>query len=227
MKNLKQKIILSILASFLLFVFAIKAQAQKAEAGIRYMPTISAFDLKNSDGGSVHGQATFGHGGGILIGYSLTDLFEIQGEVIYNTLSQKYKEQDIERNINLRYINIPILASFNTGKKKLVNFNAVVGPQIGLNVGSSVKTTSGNIINVPDAVVSVSKGDLGFAYGVGVDFGLNSSKTFRLGIGFRGVYGLFDISDHSKTIVTNSYYVIDHTHIKTYSAYIGASYLFL
>ncbi|MBK5284842.1 MAG: PorT family protein, partial [Bacteroidia bacterium] len=60
----------------------------------------------------------------------------------------------------------------------------------------------------------------------GVDFGLNASQTFRLGLGFRGVYGLFDISDNSQTLADDSFYVLDRSHVKTYAGYIGFSLLF-
>jgi len=45
-------------------------------------------------------------------------------------------------------------------------------------------------------------------------------------MGFRGVYGLFDISDDSGTTSTDSYYVLDKTNLKTYSVYAGLSILF-
>ncbi len=77
-----------------------------------------------------------------------------------------------------------------------------------------------------DPVLSVKKGDLGLAYGAGFDFGLDPENKIRLGLGFRGVFGLLNISDDSKTQETNSYYVLDKTNIKTYSVYMGLSVLF-
>lgn len=189
------------------------------------MPTISSLDVQSSSGGQISGDATVGFGAGIFLGFNFSDNFGLQGEAIYSTLNQKYTEDDVEKEIKLEYINIPLLLSFNTGKLKPVNFNVVAGPQIGISVGSELFTSDGGD---PDneAVLSVKKGDLGFAYGAGFDFGLNTAKTFRLGIGFRGVYGLIDISDNSNNNSTNSYYVLDKAHIKTYSVYLGASFLF-
>jgi len=79
---------------------------------------------------------------------------------------------------------------------------------------------------VLDPQVNVKKGDLGFAYGAGLDFGLDQENMVRLGLGFRGVYGLLDISDDSKTQTNDKYYVLDRTHIKTYAVYMGLSVLF-
>ena len=214
------------LSLFVLLAFVPQiSNAQKGEFGVRFMPTISSLDVQSSSGGQISGDATVGFGAGIFLGFNFSDNFGLQGEAIYSTLNQKYTEDDVEKEIKLEYINIPLLLSFNTGKLKPVNFNVVAGPQIGISVGSELFTSDGGD---PDneAVLSVKKGDLGFAYGAGFDFGLNTAKTFRLGIGFRGVYGLIDISDNSNNNSTNSYYVLDKAHIKTYSVYLGASFLF-
>lgn len=230
MKNLKSKIILSVAVAILLCTFSANAQDdvanQNAEFGIRFMPTFSAIKLKTSSGGSIHGDVTFGFGIGALLGFNISKHVGIQGEIIYSSIAQKTKEQNVERRINLRYINIPLLLSLNTGKSKAVNLNVVAGPQIGFNVGSSITISGTPDPNNPEAVLAVKKSDLGLAYGLGVDFGLNAARTFRLGLGYRGVLGLFDISDNSGTVVTDSYYVLDRTNVKTNSAYLGISLLF-
>ncbi|MCB0596775.1 MAG: PorT family protein [Lewinellaceae bacterium] len=225
MKNLMFKIVLRASIATLLLGFALNAGAQRIEFGLRFMPTLSSFDVKTSSGGTVKGEATVGFGFGAILGYNFSDHFEIQGEVIYNSLSQKYKELDIERKVKLDYVNIPLLLSLNTGKSKPINFNVVAGPQMGINVGSSLKVSSSGV-DTPNALLSVKKGDLGFAYGAGLDFGLNPASNFRLALGFRGVYGLFDISDNNKNNSTDSFFVLDRSHIKTYSGYIGFSVLF-
>lgn len=216
---------LASVASFL-FVFAINVDAQKAEFGLRLMPTFSSFEMQTSSGGTVKGEVTLGFGGGAFLGFNFSKHVGVQGEVIYSSVSQKYKELDVERRVNLRYLNIPLLLSLNTGKTRMVNLNLVGGPQIGISTGTNLFTSGGDGTNNPEAVLSVKKGDLGFAYGAGIDFALNEAHTFRLGLGYRGVLGLFDISDNSHTIATNAYYIIDRTHIKTNAIYFGISLLF-
>jgi len=225
MKNSCLKITL-LSFTFLFFSLGLTGlRAQKAEFGIRYMPTISNLDVQTSSGGKITTDATIGFGAGVLLGINLSDHFAIQGEVIYSKLNQKYSEDNLNKEIKLEYINIPLLLAYNTGKLNPVNFNVVVGPQIGISVGSQLFTSSETDPN-GDAVLSVKKGDLGFAYGAGLDFGLNAAQTFRLGIGFRGVYGLVDISDNSNNLESGSYYVLDKANVKTYSAYLGLSFLF-
>jgi opacity protein-like surface antigen len=226
MKNHKNKIFVTFTVAITLFILAFSAVAQNTEFGLRFMPTFSSFNMKTSTGGNIKGEITLGYGVGALLGFNLTQHTGIQGEIIYNTLSQQYKEQDVERKINLKYINIPFLLSINSGKNNPVNLNLVVGPQIGISVGTNVTTSGGDGVNTSPAILSVKKGDLGFAYGAGLDFALNTSRTVRLGLGFRGVYGLLDISNNSTTATTDSYYILDRTFIKTYSVYTGLSILF-
>lgn len=199
---------------------------KKAEFGIRFMPTFSNLDLKTSDGNKVKGEATLGYGIGGLLGFNFNKHIGVQGEVIYSSLSQKYQDQNIERKVNLKYINIPLLLSLNSGKSNAVNLNLVVGPQIGVNVGSSVYSSGSNGTNDPEPVVSIRKGDLGFAFGGGVDFGLNTDRTIRLSLGYRGVIGLFDISDDNQSTATESFLVIDKANVNTNAAYMGLSILF-
>lgn len=225
MKNLKNILISFFSVAALLYVFSIKADAQKAEFGLRLMPTFSSFEMKNSGGGTVDGEVTLGFGLGALLGFNFSDHIGVQGEVIYSSVSQRYKELEIEHRVNLRYFNIPLLLSLNTGKTKAINFNIVGGPQIGISAGTKLLTSGGNNATL-DPVLSVKKGDLGLAYGAGIDFGLNPARTFRLGLGYRGVLGLFDISDNSGSIATDAYYIIDRTNIRTNAIYAGISFLF-
>jgi hypothetical protein len=200
--------------------------AQHAEIGFRYMPTFSSSSFQTAAGGSIKGEVTLGYGVGGFLAFNFNNHVGLQAEVIYNSISQKYKESDFERKINLKYFNIPLLLSINTGKDKVVNFNIVAGPQLGLSVGSSITNPGNTGIDSVRAVLAVKKGDLGLAYGAGLDFALNAAHTFRLGIGYRGVVGLFDISDNSATLSNKSYFILGKTHINTNSVYAGLSFIF-
>lgn len=194
--------------------------------GIRYMPTISSIKVQNFEG-DVQGDFILGHGYGGLLGINFNNHIGLQVEVIYNQLSQKYKDHDLERRIDLNYVNVPLLLSLNTNRKKIINLNIVAGPQLGVNVGATLKTTGTNNGNVnTQAVLAVKKNDFGIAYGAGLDFGLNLRRTIRLDIGFRGFMGLLDVSDESATLDANSYYVLRKEQIQTYSGYVGLLFIF-
>jgi hypothetical protein len=231
MKTLKTNI--AVYASFaaMLCASALSATAQteaedkNLEFGVRLMPTVSSFQIRTADSSTVKGQATLGWGGGAFVGYNFNQNIGVQAELLYFSVAQENKEGDVNRKVNLRYVNIPLLLSLNTGKSKVVNLNVSAGPQLGVSAGGDVTTSGGNDVTTPKAVVVVKTTDIGFAYGAGLDFGLNAARTFRLGLGFRGVYGLFDVSDKSGNTETNSYLILDKSHVKTYSAYVGVSIL--
>jgi hypothetical protein len=208
----------------ILFSSGVMAQ-KKAEIGFRFMPTLSAFSVNTSSGGTVKGEAKLGYGVGFLLGWNFSKNVSVQGEIIYSSISQKYVDQDIEHDINLKYINIPLLLSLNTNKYGPVNLSLVGGPQLGLNVGSSVSSTGGDGTYTSQAVISIKKGDIGVAYGLGIDFGLNTDQTVRLGLGYRAVQGLIDISDDSEQLESDSYYIVDKAKVKTQAVYVGLSLL--
>lgn len=223
--NILSKKISTAAGTALLLLSLTKLDAQKMEFGLRYMPTFSSFEVFTPGNGRQIGDYTNGYGFGATLGFNFTDHVGIQVEAIYSAIGQKYTEVDVERKINLKYINVPLLLSINTGKSKVVNFNLVGGPQIGISVGSNIFTSKDGPEN-SNAVLSVKNGDLGVAYGAGLDFGVNSARTMRIGLGFRGVQGLFDISDNNATLSTDGYYLLDRSKVKTYAAYAGLSLLF-
>jgi opacity protein-like surface antigen len=222
----KKQLILCVTISALLMIRSASSYSQKGEFGLRFMPTYSSLKLNTSTGGSVEGSATLGYGVGAFLGFNFNPHIGVQVEGIYTSITQKYKEEEIERKINLKYFNIPLLLSLNTNKNLPVNFNIVGGPQMGISVGSSLSSEGGDGTSTNEAILSVRKGDVGIAFGAGLDFGVNPAKTIRIGFGYRGVRGLFDISDNSRTTTTNSYYILDRTKIKTNSVYVGASIMF-
>jgi len=193
--------------------------------GARFMPTISSFGYHKLNGGAVETTFVLGYGFGGLIGVNASEHVGFQAEVIYLMLAQKYKEASAaEREVKLSYVNVPLMLVLNTDYNKPVNLNVCFGPQIGFNTGSKISSgESANGSDTINAVLAVKPMDVGFAYGAGLDFG---SPYVKLSLGFRGVYGLLDISDNSKSVTTNEYYVLERAHVKTYSGYIGLTFGF-
>jgi opacity protein-like surface antigen len=196
------------------------------EVGLRLMPTFSDIKMKTASGGEVSGNAVLGFGIGGFIGFHFSNYIGVQGEFIYSSINQETSDNNINRRVNLRYVNIPLLLSLNTGTNRMVNLNLVAGPQMGFQTGSSLSLSGANDPNNPQPILSVKKSDIGFAYGAGVDFGLNPMRTIRLGMGYRGVFGLLDVSDRSKTTSDNTYYVFDKAHVRTHSGYVALSIRF-
>lgn len=195
------------------------------EIGARYMPTFSSFDVRGSNG-VVYSQFTLSHGVGAFMAFNASEHVGFQVEGIYLSMSQKYRENDLDRTVYLNYMNFPLLLSLNTSKGGPVNLNIVGGPQFGLNVGSRVETAPGGQADTVNAVVAVKAGDVGIAYGAGLEFGLGADHNIALELGFRGVYGLIDISDKSKSTTTDQYYVLDRAHVQSYAGYVGLRFGF-
>jgi hypothetical protein len=193
--------------------------------GVRFMPVFTSFDFKKVDNGVVSGDFVLGYGFGAVIGANFSEHVGLQVEVIYNTLSQKYKDMDLDRTVDVSYVNIPLLLVLNTGVSKPVNLNLAFGPQLGINAGSKVTTSGSNSeVDTLHGVFAVKKGDFGIAYGIGLDFAMGASA--RLSVGYRGVTGLIDVSDKSTSLTTDQYYILDRVHVNTNAAYIGLAFLF-
>ena len=193
------------------------------EFGIRYMPTFSSIDM-NSSNGVVEGSFTMSNGFGGMLGINLTNNLGIQGEINYYQINQKYADGNLNRDLTINYLNIPVLLSLNTNKAAPVNLNLVAGPQFGINVGSKFETSGSNNSDTARAVVALRKGDVGVAYGAGLEFALNKNHSLRLDLGFRGFYGLVNMD--SSTNDDGTYNVIVSASRKTYGGYVGLAWMF-
>jgi Outer membrane protein beta-barrel domain len=210
-------------AFFLLCAPLCAVKAQGLYIGARLLPIFSNFDVSQPNGSTFKTTAVVTLGGGGLIGYNFTNHFALQGEVLYSPLAQKYNDElDHSHTVHLDYLNIPVLAVFNTGVDKPVNLNIALGPQLGINAGSRVDAGSSGDVDTVTAVLKVKPADIGIAYGVGLDFGGVGRITFD--VGYRGVVGLVDISDNSNTLETGQYYILQKSHITTHAGYVGVKF---
>jgi opacity protein-like surface antigen len=193
--------------------------------GGRLLATVAYFDVHDYSGAVYSTDFIISYGGGGLIGTNFGRNVGMQLEVLYSPLAQKYKDQGLERTLHVTYLNIPLLLVLNTDVTKPVNFNIVAGPQLGINTGSRIESNDiGDNTEAVHAVLAVKGSDIGLAFGAGLDF--NIANALTLNIGYRGVYGLLDISDKSRNLTTNEYYILDRSHVQTHSAYAGLNILF-
>jgi hypothetical protein len=199
---------------------------RKTEFGLRYYPTFSTLKVRTYSGEVVDGTFTMGNVFGAFIGHNFNRHVGLVLEVDYNQMAQKYRDGNLDRVVNLSYLNIPVLLSFNTDKTNWVNWNFVVGPQFGLNIGSSLKTTGNANGDTLRATVGVKQGDVGLAYGTGLEFALNKAHTFRLDVGFRGYYGLVNVDAKESSSNSGTYNVVLQAARKYYSGYVGLTFVF-
>jgi hypothetical protein len=199
---------------------------RRGEFGIRYMPTFYSLTLRDANNETIKGSLTMSHGWGVMLGFNFSRHVGIVGEVDYLQINQKFKDRSLNRTVQISYLNIPVLLSLNTNKESAVNLNFVVGPQFGLNVGSSVKTEDNGNADSLKAVVAAKPGDVGVAYGAGLEFALNKNHSVRLDLGFRGYYGLVDMRASQTNNNPDTYNVLLRASRKTYAGYIGLTFLF-
>lgn len=205
-----------------------KPPLRHGEFGVRYMPTFSSMALRTYNGDVVQGDLTMSHGVGVMLGLNFTKNVGLQAEVNYLEVTQKYKDRNLDRQVDVAYLNVPVLLSVNTDKTRIVNLNFVAGPQFGFNVGSSIKTSGTESENTETlrAVVGASGTDIGLAYGTGLEIALNKAHTFRLDLGYRGFYGIVDGKADQSSNNPDTYNVLVKASRKSHAAYLGLTACF-
>lgn len=192
------------------------------EMGFHYMPTFYDMDFRTSDGGIVKGSVSLSHGFGAMMAFNLSQHIGFQSEIDYYKASQSYRDLDVSQNVDIKYIDIPMLLTLNTNKTARVNLNAVVGPQFGLNVGSNISSSGSNGNSTP--TIALKKGDVGAAFGAGLEFALNQAHSVRLDLGYRGFYGLVSMSADKTS--SGTYNIIVDAKRKTNAVYVRLTFLF-
>jgi hypothetical protein len=185
----------------------------RGEFGIRYMPLFTSLDLYTNNGNSATGVVTMQHGAGAMIGFNFSKNVGLQLEGNYYNASQTIRNQATGQtyDVDLGYLNFPVLLVLNTDKRRAINANVHGGPQFGLNVSSNVKTTGSGDYQAVSATIATGNNDIGVAYGAGLEIALNKAHTLRLDLGYRGFYGLVDLgaseTNHGDNATTYNIFV--------------------
>ncbi len=147
------KIIYTTVLSF--FLFAGVATAQQSNIGIK--GGLNAFTLK--PGGSANFDTKVGFHLGLFSHMHLAENIALQPELVFSTQGARYRAAGTDVDLNLNYINIPVLFQymFDNG------FRLQAGPQLGILASAKTKTNNTEI-NVKDNYESI---DLGLAVGAG------------------------------------------------------------
>jgi len=78
---------------------------------------------------------------GVMGNYGITEMFSVQGEMLYDTKGAKFEGEDMDGNketipLNLNYISIPIMFKATFGDE--IKFFGQVGPTIGILMGAKM-----------------------------------------------------------------------------------------
>lgn len=139
-----------------------------------------------------------------LIGHAhLSGQFALQPELVYSVQGSKYKVSGNEVNLNLNYINIPLMFQYMYDN----GFRLQAGPQVGVLVNARTKTNN-LASDVKDDFESI-----GLGIGVGVSY-VNPATDF--GFDARYNHGLSNISKNNDSGMYNRgfqvgvFYLINH-----------------
>ena len=176
-----------ILAATVLFAFGANAQV-KAHFGIK--AGMNASEL-HGEGDNDNAKTKIGfHAGGLAHIHGNSN-WAFQPEVIYSLEGAKYDVAGVDGNINLSYLNVPLLAQymFDNG------FRIQAGPQIGFLMSAKAKTDN-NSVDVKDGYKSTA---------ISLPVGVGYLTTSGLGFDARYVFGLTDINENGTGVKGNTF----------------------
>jgi hypothetical protein len=169
----------------LLFV-CVLALTTLSQAQVRF-GVKAGINLANVSGDDVDGNSMkIGFNAGAVAKISVSEAFSIQPEIVYSDQGAKL-EDDVK--LNLSYINIPILAQYNTG-----GFIIETGPQFGFRMGAKLKGDGGSL--------DLKEQTKGFDLGWGIGVGYLTQSGF--GVNARYNLGLSNIADDDDGDLKNS-----------------------
>ena len=183
-KKLMKKISLFVFASFLgAMVFA-----QDAQLGLKAGLNVS--NLSNSSGNQMGSK--IGFNGGLLAHIHMSPNLAVQPEVMYSGQGAKYTVSDGEHDLNINYVNVPVLLQYMFAN----GFRLETGPQLGFL--ASVKDKVGNF-----ETNNFSKQDFkstDFSWPVGLGY-LSPSG---LGVDARYNFGISNINNVGTNVLHNN-----------------------
>jgi hypothetical protein len=167
-----------LLIALALFVFNANAQEKPtkdsgavsfgAKAGVNFA-TITGDETSGVDA------RTSFHVGGV-VEIPVSDVFSVQPELLYSSQGAKYKEEDIDVELKLDYLNLPIMAKFYVGE----GFSLEAGPQIGIMLSSKFEV-EGISAEIDEATKDIDFG-LNFGLGYKMATGLTLGARYNLGL---------------------------------------------
>jgi len=207
-----------LIISVILFVFSCSLKAQKGkELIVGANGALTAVLIMNQNfygEPEVDYAPKMGYAAGFNLGYNFTESLGVMSEIQYSLQGQKYEGKqslngtsyEVVRDIDLRYLNIPLLFKFSSGDK-MVRFRFLVGPQLGILLDATQDyTRNGKKLGTPaennDGITFITddddikdrfdKYDIGIVGDVGADFHVTDDICITAGL--RGNYGFRDIN---------------------------------
>lgn len=169
-------------------VMAFAVNAQNISLGLKAGFNLATLDNKQS----VDFNNRLSYHGGLFVNVPIGSQIAVQPEVVYSSQGAKYTVADLEHDLSINYINIPIMVQAKVGR----GFYAEAGPQLGLL--TSVKDKTNDIETGFFTSDDFTKSDIS----LGVGLGYRGSSGF--GLNARYNLGLTDINDGRSNTLKNN-----------------------
>lgn len=191
---------------FAFFVFSSIAVWSQSEAKFGLKGGLNIAKTRNSNKSASSWK--LGLHTGLLAHIHLTPQFALQPELVYSSQGNKYTIPNGEHQLNLNYINVPLLLQymFDNG------FRLQTGPQIGFLVDVNDKQ-NGNETGILTSSDFKST-DVSWSFGLGyLDYsGLGFDARYNLGISNISNFSGDATKLHNRVIQVGLFYLFDHKH---------------
>jgi len=150
--------------------------AQGITGGLKAGMNIAKFHEDDVAGRSFKSKMGFCAGG--FITFKVANIVAIQPEVLYTQKGTKWEEVFMGGtwNINLNYLEIPVLFKVIMPIQGMIKPHLFVGPYFAYNLTAKVKTYYYGQSEEIDVDEETKDGDFGAVFGGGIDFGLPAGK---------------------------------------------------
>lgn len=150
------------------------------------------FNIANLAGEDFDADARFGFTAGAMVDISLPAVpFGIESGVHYTQKGAEASEDGFSSNVDLDYIEVPVLAKFRLGPPGPITPHLVVGPYVGFNINAEAEVSGAGGSISGDISDEINSTEIGGAIGVGIDFNLGVTKLnarAQYGYGFTDVF---------------------------------------
>jgi opacity protein-like surface antigen len=178
---------ISLLASFVMAAFAMQAQIP----GLGLKGGINLASWSNN-GSSVNYQNRVGFNAGLFANINVSPNFAVQPEVVYSSQGTKYNTGNEEHNLQMNYINIPVMLQAKVGG----GLYAQAGPQVGI------------LMDVKDKVDDIETGFFSKedfkSTDISLGFGVGYSGVSPIGFDARYNLGLTNINEGGSNKIKNN-----------------------
>ncbi len=192
---------MKLITTTVLFVFLMAGIASAQHANIGIKGGLNAFTVSNDNNSD--NDFKLGFNLGLLGHFHITDQFALQPEIVFSTQGAKFTEAGTDFNLNLNYINIPVLLQymFDNG------FRLQAGPQVGILASANLEANN-NSLDVSDDFESLDLGlSVGFSY---VNPESNFGYDLRYNHGLSSINASNNVNAYNRGIQLGVFYLFNH-----------------